>query len=140
MENVATLSIDLVKWYFTSVIYPLSLGPITMAATIGAVCLGVGIVLGVRARAARLLWFLVLPAASHVLVAVAAAMPGKFSNDEWLQGGLLVFILAQVSGAAYLSRRLKADRWAAGTLAVFCATYGFFAAFVASMAFSDTWL
>ena len=89
------------------------------------------------------LWiFLLLPAASQILVVVAGFKRGAFQHDAnqlapWIIG---TFMLLQIVGAAYIVWRLKGARGPAAAIAIFTSSYALFAAFVAAMAFSDNWL
>jgi len=70
-----------------------------------------GVVLGIVRREKGLLIFLLLPAASQILVVIAGFLRGSFrSNDS--QIGILIwaFVLLQIAGAAYFVWRLKGAR------------------------------
>jgi hypothetical protein len=109
---------------------------------LGILSLAIGVVTGIAKREKRLLLFLLLPAASQILLVVAGFARGAFRHNRsqlslWI---IWTFILLQIAGAAYLAWRLKGARVPAAATGVFTSSYAFIAAFVASMALNDDWL
>ena len=135
MGNAEWLFLALPMWYA---------GAIAMVIpAIGIAGLIIGIVWGAVARAPGLLFFLALPAASQVFVAIAGFMRGWFRNPLLQQTAgivLLAFMLMQIAAAGYLVFRLKGARLPAIALAIFSLSYANFASLVAFMAFTEQWL
>jgi len=141
MDNAVWLFLAVPAWYSSAIISPFGAGPLTEIPALGIASLAVGIVLGILSRKTSLLIFLLLPAASQILVVVAGFLRGAFRSDgNQLSFWLSAFVLLQIACAAYLVWRLRGARRPATALAVFTSSYAFFAAFVAAMAFSDNWL
>ena len=139
MGNAVWLFFALPDWYFSTILAPFSAGVLTVVPAVGIVGLVVGTVWGAAKRRRALLIFLVLPAASQALVAVAGIMRGDLRNHE-SEVILWTFLVLQAVAAGYFVFRLNGARLPASALAVFALSYAFFASFVASMAFSDVWL
>ncbi len=139
MGNAIWLTFALPEWYFSSILAPFSAGLLTAIPALGIVGLAIGAVWGLMKRRRGLLMFLLLPAASQVLVVVAGFMRGLL-RDEASQPFLLAFLLLQIVVAGFFVFHLNGARLPAAALAVFTVSYALFAAFVAAMAFSDTWL
>jgi len=139
MGNAAWLFLALPAWYFSTILAPFSAGVLTAIPALGILCLAIGVVLGIVKRKTSLMIFLLLPAASQILVVIAGFMRGSLRYDA-NQPILWTFLLLQIAAAGYIVWRLKGARRPAAALAVFTSSYAFFAAFVAAMAFSDTWL
>ena len=128
--------------YFSTIASPFSAGPLSLIPALGILSLAIGAVAGIAKREIGLLIFLVLPAASQILVAVAGFKRGAFQHDasqlaSWIIG---TFMLLQIAGAAYIIWRLKGARGTAAAMAIFTSSYALFAAFIASMALHDDWL
>ena len=139
MGNAVWLSFALPNWYFSALLAPFSAGILTAIPALGIVGLTIGAVWGLMKRRRGLLMFLLLSAASQVLVVVAGFMRGSL-RDGADQPILLAFLLLQIVVAGFFVFRLKGARLPAAALAVFTVSYALFAAFVATMAFRDTWL
>jgi hypothetical protein len=139
MDNAIWLFQALPKWYFSTVVHPLSAGPLSALPALGVISLVVGLKLGLRGREPRLLLFFIPFAFSQIFVATAGALRGQLPGAS---SGLplLLFIVAQVVLVAYLIYSLAGARRAAVALAAFSLTYALFADFVASMSFSNEWL
>jgi hypothetical protein len=138
MGNALWFFMALAQWYFPCVLAPFSAGPLTLIPAVGVVCLAIGAILGMRARAPSLLFFGVLALISHAYVALAGFLRGTMHDSN--SPMFLVFLLLQVVLAGYLVYRVKGARLPAIFLAIFTSTYAFFASFIAAMSFSDTWL
>jgi hypothetical protein len=131
------------SWYFSTLLMPFGAGPLSAITALGAVCLIIGAGWGIIKRKTSLLLFLLLIAASQVLVVDAGFSRGLLrgtTNQITLQTLLGAFLLLQVVIAGYFVWRLKGARWPAVVLAIFTSSYAAFGAFVAAMAFSDDWL
>lgn len=139
MGNAIWLFFALPDWYFSCILAPFSAGMLTMVPAAGIVCLLVGAVWGAIKRRLGLLVFLLPPAASQALVAVAGFMRGSVDNDA---SGIILsaFFWLQLAVAAYFVFRLEGVRLPAVALSLFSLSYAWFASFVASMSFSDLWL
>ena len=142
MGNAIWLFWDVPFEYFYAIVSPFSADLLTIMPVLGVLSLAVGVVAGIAKREKRLLIFLLLPAASQILLVVAGFARGAFKNNPgqgapWI---IWAFVLLQIAGAATIVWRLKGARAPAAALAIFTSTYGFFAAFVASMALADDWL
>jgi hypothetical protein len=144
--NAIWLFLAVPAWYCSIIVSSLSAGLLSAIPALGILSLAIGIVVGIAKRERGLLIFLLLPAASQILVVVAGFMRGAFQPDAnqldqlalWII--LAIFMLLQIVGAAYIVWRLKGARGPAVAIAIFTSSYALFAAFVAAMAFSDTWL
>ena len=128
--------------YFWTIVSPFSTDLLTIVPVLGILSLAIGVVTGIAKREKRLFLFLLLPAASQMLLIVAGFARGALRHNPnhlslWM---FWTFILFQIAGAAYLAWRLKGARVPAAALGVFTSSYGFMAAFVASMALNDDWL
>lgn len=139
MGNAIWLFFALPKWYFSTILAPFSVGPLTGIPALGIVALAIGAVWGSIMRRRGLLIFLVLPAASQVLVIVAGFMRGQLAAEVH-EPILLAFLLLQTGVAGYFVFRLSGARLPATALAIFTLSYALFSAFVATMAFNDSWL
>jgi hypothetical protein len=140
--NAIWLFLAVPVWYSSTVLSPFSGGLLSAIPALGILSLAIGVVVGIAKRQIRLLIFLLLPAASQILVVVAGFKRGAFQHDAnqlalWIIG---TFMLLQIAGAAYIVWRLKGARGPAAAIAIFTSSYAVFAAFVAAMAFSDDWL
>ncbi len=154
MGYVVWLLFEVPKWYFSVVLLspravlasPRSDGLLLISIvipTIGIIGLIIGGVWGAVVRARGLLLFLMLPAASQILVAVAGLMKGQFREPSLyhlISVLLEIFVLLQIAGAGYLVFRSKGARLPATALAIFTSSYAIFASFVAAMAFTDLWV
>jgi uncharacterized membrane protein HdeD (DUF308 family) len=128
--------------YFWTIVSPFSTDLLTIVPVLGVLSLAIGVVVGIAKREKRLLLFLLLVAASQILLVAAGFARGAFKHDPspgtpWI---IWIFLLLQVAGAAYLVWRLKGARVPAAAMGVFTSSYGFIAAFVASMALADDWI
>jgi hypothetical protein len=139
MNNAVWLILALPEWYFSALMVPFSLGMLSLAPSIGALALAVGVILGFVKRTRRLLFFAVPLLLSELLVGVAGALRGNVDASQ-ANIVLLLFLAAQVMGAGYLVYKLRGVWPAAIALAIFSVSYAFFAAFVAGMSFTDSWL
>ena len=139
MNNAVWLFQALPIWYFSTIVHPLSAGPLTAVPALGIISLVVGLTLGLSGREPRLLLFLIPFAFSQLFVAIAGALRGCLAGAS-SGPPLLLFILVQVVLVGYLIYRLAGARGAAVALAAFSLTYALFADFVASMSFSNDWL
>jgi hypothetical protein len=128
--------------YFSTIVAPFSAGPLSVIPALGTLSLAIGVVAGIAKREMRLLIFLLLPAASQILLVVAGFQRGAFQHDAIQLGVWIIwtFMLLQIAGAAYVVWRLKGARGPAAAMAIFTSSYGLYAAFAASMAFHDDWL
>lgn len=141
MGTAVWLFLAVPVWYSSSITSPLSAGPLTAIPAVGILSLAVGVVWGMLKRETRLVFFLLLPAASQILVVVAGFMRGAFESDSsHLAFWTWTFMLLQIACAGYIVWRLKGARGPATALAVFTSSYALFAVFVATMAFADVWL
>lgn len=111
-------------------------GLISWSGTIGLLA---GVLLGIRGRHSRLLWFAISPLLSQLLVVAAGLARGQVPGDpaSWINGAFLVM---QAGFLAFLVFRFRGLRAPAISLAVFGLSYALFAAFIAGMAFTDDWL
>jgi hypothetical protein len=128
--------------YFWTIASPFREGAFTMIPALGVLSLAVGLVMGIAKREKRLLLFLLLFAASQILLVAAGFARGAFKHNPspgapWI---IWTFLVLQVAGAAYLVWRLKGARAPAAAMAVFTSSYAHDAAFVASMALADDWV
>jgi hypothetical protein len=139
MGNAVWLFFALPDWYFSSILAPFGAGALSMIPAAGIICLLIGGVWGAVKRRLGLLFFLLLPLLSQVLVAVAGYMRGDVGNTT-SQVVLSAFFWSQAGIAAYLVFRSKGARLPAVFLSLFCLSYAVFASFVASMSFGDVWL
>lgn len=139
MASAVWLFVALPIWYFSTIFAPFGAGVLTAIPALGVLCLAVGVVLAILSRETGLWLFLLLPAASQLLVAVAGLMRGSLPHSA-SHPILFIFFLLQIALAGYLVWRLTGARRPATMLAAFSSSYAFFAAFVALMAFSDDWL
>lgn len=105
----------------------------------GAACLLIGVVWGVVARRADLLWFLLLALGSHLFVAFAGLMRGAL-KDAGSEPIVYAFYAVELLGAVYLIWRSAGARWPAVFLALFTISYAALSGFIASMSFTDRWL
>ena len=142
MGNAIWLFLAVPAWYCSTIVSPFSAGLLSAIPALGILSLTIGVVVGIAKRELGLLIFLLLPAASQILVVVAGFKRGAFQHDAnqlalWIIG---TFMLLQIVGAAYIVWRLKGARGPAAAIAIFTSSYALFAAFVAAMAFSDNWL
>ena len=141
MGNAVWLFFALPNWYFSSILEsPWSGGSLVVIPILGIISLIIGGVWGAVARRQELLIFLVLPAASQILVVVAGFMRGWIRDPSLVGSILTVFMLLQIAGAGYLVFRSKGVRLAAAALAIFTSSYAAFASFIAMMAFRGAWL
>jgi hypothetical protein len=142
MGNALWLFWAVPSWYFATIVSPFSTGVLSAIPSLGILSLAIGIVVGFARRETRLLVFLLLPATTQILVAVAGLSRGALQRDpNHLSGWILgTFMLLQIAGAVCMVWRLGGARWPAAAIAMFTSTYALFAAFVAAMAFSDDWL
>ena len=81
MDNAVWLFLAVPAWYSSAIISPFGAGPLTEIPALGIASLAVGIVLGILSRKTSLLIFLLLPAASQILVVVAGLLRGAFRSD-----------------------------------------------------------
>jgi hypothetical protein len=146
VSNAIWLFLAVPAWYCSIIISSLSAGLLSVIPALGILSLAIGIVVGIAKRERGLLIFLLLPAASQILVVVAGFMRGAFQPEAnqldqlalWII--LATFMLLQIVGAAYIVWRLEGTRGPAAAIAIFTSSYALFAAFVGAMAFSDSWL
>jgi hypothetical protein len=142
MGNAIWLFWDVPFEYFSTIVSPFSTDLLTIVPVLGILSLAIGVVAGIAKREKRLLLFLLLPAASQILLVAAGFARGAFKHNPspgppWI---IWASILLQFLAAAYLVWRLKGARAPAAAIAVFTSSYAFMAALVASMALADDWL
>jgi hypothetical protein len=109
MNNAVWLFWALPIWYFSTIVHPLSAGPLSAVPALGVISLVVGLTLGLSGREPRLLLFLIPFAFSQLFVAIAGALRGQLPGAS---SGLplLLFIVVQVVLVAYLIYRLEGAR------------------------------
>ena len=107
MGNAIWLFFALPEWYFSTILDPFSAGSLSVIPAVGIVALAIGAAWGVAKRRLALSVFLVLPAASQVLVVVAGLMRGTVRDTEVI---FWAFLLLQAAAAGYLVFRLKGAR------------------------------
>jgi len=139
MRNAIWLFLALPNWCFSTIVNPLSAGPLSAIPALGVISLVVGLILALSGREPRLFLFLIPFTLSQLFVAIAGALRGQLREESSLTPSLL-FIVVQVVLVAYLIYYLAGARGAAVALAAFSLTYALFAGFVAGMSFSDNWL
>jgi hypothetical protein len=101
MANAVWLFLAVPKWYASTIVSPFSAGVLTMVPALGILSLAIGVVLGIVKRRTGLLTFLLLPAASQILLVVAGFMRGAFrSNGNQLGVWIWTFVLIQIAVAA----------------------------------------
>ncbi|WP_375427496.1 hypothetical protein [uncultured Sphingomonas sp.] len=139
MGNALWLVLALPKWYFSTILAPLSAGPLTIVPAIGVICLVIGTALGILRKQKLLLAFIAPFLLSELFVAISGfyrgRLPGSAGNSI-----LLIFLLLTLITSSYVLYRAKGARLTGTLLFVFSLTYALFAAFVAAMSFSDSWL
>jgi hypothetical protein len=113
MDNAIWLFQALPKWYFSTVVHPLSAGPLSALPVLGVISLVVGLKLGLSGRDPRLLLFFIPFAFSQLFVATSGALRGQLPGAS---SGLplFLFIVVQVVLVAYLIYGLAGARGAAG--------------------------
>ena len=137
MQSSLWLFLMLPNWYFSSVGAPFAAAHLSAGPALGTIALLFGVVWGAIKRRGDLAVFLVLPAASQVLMIVAGLLrdrPAYTSPMWWL------FPLLQLVVGLYFVYRLDGARLPAIALTVFSVTYAMLATFIAGMAISGTWL
>ncbi len=137
MHSASWLFLSLPVWFFQTLAHPFSAGALSFVPFIGCLCLFAGVMLGILKRDARLTLFLISPALSEALAAIAGLMRGKLADPSIL---LVLFLGLQGLGMGYLVFRLRDVRLPAILLAVFGFAFALEAAFIAAMSFSDTWI
>lgn len=139
MNNALWLLASLPEWYFSTLLAPLSAGPLSLVPALGALSLIAGIGLGISVRR-RDLWLFGIPfLLTEALVAFAGFYRGQV-DEAISKPVLLIFLALILLISVSLVWRMQGARLPALLLAIFSVTYGLFGAFVAAMSFSDNWL
>jgi len=136
MENALWLFQALPKWYFSTVMHPLSADALSAVPALGTVSLADGLTLGLIGREPRLFLFLIPFAFSQFFMAVAGVLRGELPGASSTLPQLF-FIVVQIVLVAYLIYYVAGARGAAVVLAAFSLTYALFASFVAAMSFGN---
>ncbi len=139
MGDAVWLFFGLPKWYFSNLLDPFAVIPLSIVPFIGTVCLVPGVVLGVRKRARSLLRFGWPFLASQLLVAVAGFLRGELDGSQ-TQMVLIPYLVVILGWSSFLVFKAKGLRMAAVLLAVFTLSYAAYASFVSGMSLTDTWL
>lgn len=139
MGDAVWLFFGLPQWFFSNLVDPFAVIPLSVVPFVGSLCLAAGLLLGYRKRARFLGWFALPCLASQALVAVAGFLRGGLDSSQSMKV-LLPYLVVILVWSAVLVVKAKGARFAAVLLGGFTLSYAAYAAFVSGMSFADSWL